>query len=77
LDAETNPFARKIGQENGRNNIFARKAESKMLQKSESFFDKVDAAEEVAPKSKRLVFLDLLVCIAHFGSRTDCLKSQG
>ncbi|KAF7361915.1 Chromosome segregation protein [Mycena venus] len=50
---KTNPFARKAGQENGRNNPFARKAEFKTLQKSESFFDKVDAAEEVAPKSKR------------------------
>ncbi|KAJ6593880.1 hypothetical protein B0H19DRAFT_1092452 [Mycena capillaripes] len=47
-----NPFARKVGQENGRN-PFARKADFKTLQKSESFFDKVDAAEEVAPKSKR------------------------
>ncbi|KAJ7925280.1 WD40-repeat-containing domain protein [Mycena leptocephala] len=49
---KANPFARKVGQENGRN-PFARKADVKTLQKSESFFDKVDAAEEVAPKTKR------------------------
>ncbi|KAJ7680302.1 hypothetical protein DFH06DRAFT_1076932 [Mycena polygramma] len=47
-----NPFARKVGQESGRN-PFARKADFKTLQKSESFFDKVDAADEVAPKAKR------------------------
>ncbi|KAJ7462267.1 hypothetical protein B0H11DRAFT_2285618 [Mycena galericulata] len=49
-----NPFARKVGQENGRN-PFGRKPElnSKTIQKSESFFDKVDAAEEAAPKLKR------------------------
>ncbi|KAJ7287553.1 hypothetical protein C8J57DRAFT_1284265 [Mycena rebaudengoi] len=48
-----NPFARKIGQDNGRN-PFGRKAElNKTLQKSESFFDKVDAAEGDAPKPKR------------------------
>ncbi|KAJ7725842.1 hypothetical protein DFH07DRAFT_1002167 [Mycena maculata] len=51
---KTNPFARKVGQENGRN-PFARKPElnDKTIQKSESFFDKVDAADEVPPKSKR------------------------
>ncbi|KAJ7132769.1 hypothetical protein C8R43DRAFT_1089712 [Mycena crocata] len=48
-----NPFARKVGQDGGRN-AFARKTESnKTIQKSDSFFDKVDAVEVVAPKSKR------------------------
>ncbi|KAJ7045494.1 hypothetical protein C8F04DRAFT_1064981 [Mycena alexandri] len=46
-----NPFARKVGQENGRN-PFGRKTDIKTLQKSESFFEKVEA-EEVAPKAKR------------------------
>ncbi|KAJ7188294.1 hypothetical protein C8R46DRAFT_934135 [Mycena filopes] len=46
-----NPFARKIGQENGRN-PFGRKADFKTVQKSDSFFEKVEA-EEVAPKPKR------------------------
>lgn len=49
---EVNPFARKP-QENNRN-PFARKSDvNKVVQKSESFFDKVDAAETGAPKSKR------------------------
>ncbi|KAJ6609897.1 WD40-repeat-containing domain protein [Mycena sp. CBHHK59/15] len=52
-----NPFARKAGQENGRS-PFGRKPElNKTIQKSESFFDKVDAAEEDAPKLKRLLNL--------------------
>ncbi|KAJ7262195.1 hypothetical protein B0H12DRAFT_1321837 [Mycena haematopus] len=50
---KTNPFARKVAPENNRNNLFARKADFKTLQKSESFFDKVDAAEEAPPKTKR------------------------
>ncbi|KAJ6499321.1 hypothetical protein C8R45DRAFT_1211105 [Mycena sanguinolenta] len=50
---KTNPFARKVVPENGRNNLFARKADLKTLQKSESFFDKVDAAEDTPPKTKR------------------------
>ncbi|KAJ7497276.1 hypothetical protein FB451DRAFT_1018101 [Mycena latifolia] len=48
-----NPFARKVGQDNDRN-PFARKPElNKTIQKSDSFFDKVDAAEQVGPKLKR------------------------
>ncbi|KAF8210212.1 hypothetical protein K438DRAFT_1809179 [Mycena galopus ATCC 62051] len=49
---KTNPFARKAVPESGRNKLFPKKADFKTLQKSESFFDKVDAAEE-APKTKR------------------------
>ncbi|KAJ6586903.1 hypothetical protein DFH09DRAFT_910436 [Mycena vulgaris] len=50
---KVNPFARKVGQDNERN-PFARKPElNKTIQKSDSFFDKVDAAEQVGPKLKR------------------------
>ncbi|KAJ8518145.1 hypothetical protein ONZ45_g4749 [Pleurotus djamor] len=45
-----NPFAKKPNQDNNRN-PFARKGDSKPVQKSESFFDRVDAAESaVKPK---------------------------
>ncbi|KAK7057212.1 chromosome segregation protein [Favolaschia claudopus] len=54
LKQKINPFARKVGQENNRSNLFARKSDSTALQKSESFFDKVDAAEDSVPKTKRL-----------------------
>lgn len=50
--AEANPFARKPGQE-GNRNPFARKSDAnKTIQKSESFFDKVDAAESDVGKRK-------------------------
>lgn len=50
---KTNPFARKAGQGTERN-PFSRKPElNKTIQKSDSFFDKVDAAEQVGPKAKR------------------------
>jgi hypothetical protein len=49
---ESNPFAKRPGQEINRN-PFARKADAnKTIQKSESFFDKVDAAE--TDKGKRM-----------------------
>jgi len=56
--SETNPFARKAGLEAAKN-PFARKAEpNKMIQKSESFFDKVDAAEaEIGSRKSRFFLL--------------------
>ncbi|KAF8813968.1 hypothetical protein BYT27DRAFT_7131270 [Phlegmacium glaucopus] len=50
---KNNPFARKAGLETAKN-PFARKAEpNRMIQKSESFFDKVDAAEaETGPRKR-------------------------
>ena len=50
LNAESNPFARKPGVDNGRSNPFAARpadplAKKQSLHKSESFFTKVDAAE--------------------------------
>jgi chromosome transmission fidelity protein 4 len=63
LRTETNPFARKAGAENTRN-PFARKTESnKTIQKSESFFEKIDAVDEGgAIKSKRSAFCFGLPC---------------
>ena len=54
---ETNPFARKAGADNTRN-PFARKLDSnKTIQKSESFFDKIDMVDEDGgKKSKRTSF---------------------
>ncbi|KAH9484953.1 Minichromosome loss protein 1 [Psilocybe cubensis] len=50
---KSNPFARKTNETNNKN-LFARKAESnKPVQKSESFFEKVDAAESEAAPRKR------------------------
>lgn len=54
---EVNPFARKPGQE--ARNPFARKADvnGKTIQKSESFFEKVDAAESEAGTRPKRAFL--------------------
>ncbi|KAF5348673.1 hypothetical protein D9758_006821 [Tetrapyrgos nigripes] len=49
---KANPFARKAPQETNRN-PFARKTDNKMIQKSDSFFEKVDAAETGTTKLKR------------------------
>lgn len=54
MSAEANPFARKITSDTNKN-PFTRKTDttSKTIQKSESFFDKVDAAEsENVPRKK-------------------------
>jgi hypothetical protein len=49
---EANPFAKKPIQETGRN-PFARKSDTKKtINKNESFFDKVDAAQYEKPKGK-------------------------
>ncbi|KAJ3965952.1 hypothetical protein EV361DRAFT_768585, partial [Lentinula raphanica] len=49
---EANPFARKPVTEVNKN-PFARKAGSKTIKQSESFFEKVDAAENTPVKSKK------------------------
>ena len=49
---ETNPFARKTNQDTNKN-PFSRKLEAKSIQKSESFFEKVDAAESAPRKSRK------------------------
>jgi len=51
---KANPFARKTNQDSSKN-PFARKSEpNKIIQKSESFFDKVDAVEsESAPRKRQ------------------------
>lgn len=56
---EANPFARKTNQDSSKN-PFARKSEpNKTIQKSESFFDKVDAAESEPTHRKRQTFLSV------------------
>jgi hypothetical protein len=64
---ESNPFAKKPGQEIGKN-PFARKADTnKMIQKSESFFDKVDAAE--TDKGKRMSSSNHLLILTYLTAR--------
>lgn len=57
--SESNPFARKTNELN--KNPFARKGDSqKPVQKSESFFEKVDAAESETAPRKRTAFFFIL-----------------
>lgn len=49
---ETNPFARKPAAETNKN-PFARKGGNKTILQSESFFEKVDAAETTPAKAKK------------------------
>jgi chromosome transmission fidelity protein 4 len=48
---EGNPFARKAPQETNRN-PFARKSDNKIIDKSDSFFTKVDVATQDGGKQK-------------------------
>ena len=62
IHLESNPFARKTNQDANRN-PFGRRSEMKTIQKSESFFEKVDAAEsESAPKKSRKKSAPLCSC---------------
>lgn len=54
---EANPFARKVNAENGRNPFSKSSDMNKSLHKSESFFTKVDAAENEKSKRKCHIYM--------------------
>jgi chromosome transmission fidelity protein 4 len=69
---EENPFARKAPQETGRN-PFTRKSDNKIIEKSDSFFTKVDAATQDEGKQKSTFPIQLDIKLGHLHS---CLEPK-
>ena len=61
-DVEANPFARKANAENNRNPFTKTSEMNKSLHKSESFFNKVDAAETDKNKRMSPIPVSVVVC---------------